>query len=123
MNKILIIEDDVKIALALSVRLKAAGYEVKKAHDALTGFRAAVNDPPDLVLLDISMPAGDGFSVAEKIRSQLPGHTPIIFITASKLPEFRVRAAELSAIEFFEKPFEAGELLEAIRSALSPACV
>ena len=123
MNKILIIEDDVKIALALSVRLKAAGYEVKKAHDALTGFHAAVNDPPDLVLLDISMPAGGGFSVAEKIRSQLPGHTPIIFITASKLPEFRVRAAELGAIEFFEKPFEAGELLEAIRSALSPACV
>jgi DNA-binding response OmpR family regulator len=118
-KQILIIEDDQKITMALAVRLKAAGYEATTTYDALTGLNAAVRNPPALVLLDISMPAGDGFSVAERIQTLLPTPTPIIFLTASKKPDFREKAKKLGAAGYFEKPYEAEELLGAIRQALA----
>jgi DNA-binding response OmpR family regulator len=118
-KQILIIEDDQKIALALAVRLKAAGYEATTTYDALTGLNAAVRNPPALVLLDISMPAGDGFSVAERIQALIPTPTPIIFLTASKQPGFKEKAEKLGAAGYFEKPYEAEELVGAIREALA----
>lgn len=118
-KQILIIEDDQKIALALALRLKAAGYEATTTYDALTGLNAAVSNPPALVLLDISMPAGNGFSVAEQIQTLIPAPTPIIFLTASKQPGFREKAEKLGAAGYFEKPYEAEELFGAIRQALA----
>jgi DNA-binding response OmpR family regulator len=118
-KQVLIIEDDQKIAMALALRLKAAGYGTTTAYDALTGLKAAINNPPALVLLDISMPAGDGFSVAERIQTLIPTPTPIIFLTASKKPDFRERAKKLGAAGYFEKPYEAEELFGAIREALA----
>jgi DNA-binding response OmpR family regulator len=120
MKKILIIEDDRKIAMTLTVRLKSAGYEATTAYDALTGVNVAVKDPPDLVLLDICLPVGNGFTVAEQIQTLVPTPIPIIFITASKQPSFRQRANELGAAGYFEKPYEAEELLAAIQNALNP---
>jgi CheY-like chemotaxis protein len=79
MKKILIVEDDQNIAKALSIRLKNAGYEVSVAPDALTGVENAVKKAPDLVLLDISLPAGNGFTVAERIQSLISIATPLIF--------------------------------------------
>lgn len=118
MKKILIIEDDSKIAMALAVRLKSIGYEASIASDALTGLSTALKLKPDLLVLDISMPAGNGFSVAEKIQRLIPTFTPMIFLTASKQASFRVRAKELGAVGFFEKPYEAGELLSTIRETI-----
>jgi DNA-binding response OmpR family regulator len=118
-KQVLIIEDEKKIATALAVRLKAAGYEATTTYDALTGLNAAVSNPPALVLLDISMPAGDGFSVAERIQKLIPTPTPIIFLTASKKPDFREKAKKLGAAGYFEKPYEAEELFGAIRQALA----
>ena len=118
-KQVLIIEDDQKIAMALALRLKAAGYEATTTYDALTGLNAAVRNPPALVLLDISMPAGNGFSVAEQIQTLIPTHTPIIFLTASKKPDFREKAKKLGAAGYFEKPYEAEELFGAIRQALA----
>jgi len=117
---ILIVEDDEKIAKALAVRLAAAGYETSMAHDGLAGFRAAVVEKPDLVLLDISLAAGDGFTVAERIQNNIPMPIPMIFLTASKRPEFRQKAQRLGAVGFFEKPFEARALLTAINNAVRP---
>jgi DNA-binding response OmpR family regulator len=116
---VLIIEDDQNLAMALSLRLKAAGYGTTTTYDALTGLNAAVSNPPALVLLDISMPAGNGFSVAEQIQTLIPTPTPIIFLTASKKPDFRERAKKLGAAGYFEKPYEAEELFGAIRQALA----
>ena len=116
---VLIIEDDQKIAMALALRLKAAGYGTTTTYDALTGLNAAVSNPPALVLLDISMPAGNGFSVAEQIQTLIPTPTPIIFLTASKKPDFREKAKKLGAAGYFEKPYEAEELFGAIRRALA----
>ena len=122
MKKILIVEDDRKIAVAVAVRLKANGYETLTAYDAIAGVSTAVQQRPDLVLLDISMPAGSGFVVAERLQS-LPrtAGTPMIFMTASKNPQFKNKAEELGAVAFFEKPFEADQMIAAIKQALGEA--
>src|ERR1017187_5743759 len=103
MKTILIIEDDRKIALALTLRIKSAGYAATTVYDALSGVNAVVKNPPDLVLLDICLPVGNGFTVAEEIHTLVRTPIPIIFITASKQPGFRQRANELGAAGYFEK--------------------
>jgi DNA-binding response OmpR family regulator len=119
MKKILIVEDDKKIVTALGVRLRAAGYEVIAAFDAIMAGSMAVKHQPDLVLLDISMPGGNGFIVAERLQNSMATvGVPMIFLTASKQPEFRKKAKELGAVGFFEKPYEAEKLLHAIGKAL-----
>src|SRR5438874_1737411 len=138
MKKILIIEDDPNSALALVIRLKAHGFATAIASDAISGLSMAIRQHPDLVLLDgaiamkvtvknrpdliqldTAMPAGSGFTVAQRIQTVIPTPTPIIFLTASKRPEFRKKAEELGAVGFFEKPFEADELLATIKQALA----
>jgi DNA-binding response OmpR family regulator len=118
-KQVLIIEDDRNLAMALALRLKDAGYGTTTTYDALAGLHAAVRNPPALVLLDISIPSGNGFFVAERIQTLIPTPIPIIFLTASKKPDFRERAKELGAAGYFEKPYEAEELFGAIREALA----
>ena len=118
MKKILIVEDDQKIAKGLAIRLKAAGYQTSLAFDALAGVAMALKDRPDLVILDISMPAGDGFLVADRIQSLIPSPTPIIFMTASRQAGFQERAEGLGAVGYFEKPYRAECVLTAIQRAL-----
>jgi DNA-binding response OmpR family regulator len=117
MEKVLIVEDDQTIAKALAFRLKSAGYEVTVTHDAVAGVAAAREFQPDLAVLDISIPAGDGFSVAERVRELIVTATPIIFLTASKQSGLRQKAQQFGAA-FFEKPYDADDLLAAIRYAL-----
>lgn len=117
-KKVLIVEDDEKIALALALRLQSAGYETSTAPDALSGVHSALSSHPDLLLLDISLPAGNGFTVAERVRRSSTAKIPIIFLTASKQPGFRERALELGAAGYFEKPYEADALLTAVNQHL-----
>jgi len=116
--RILIVQDDDSLGRALAVRMEAAGFETTVAKDALAGVRSAVNTRPDAVVLDISLPAGDGFSVAERIQANIPTPLPIVFLTASQRPEFRQRAQQLGAVGFFEKPYEADALVATLRQAL-----
>lgn len=118
MKSILIVEDDRSIAAALGVRLKNCGYKVEFAPDAMTGVNRALKLRSDLILLDISMPGGSGFSVVERLQRILPTRTPFIILTASKQPGLREQAQELGAAGFFEKPYEAEELLLAIKDIL-----
>ena len=117
-KQVLIVEDDCKIAKAIALRLNAAGYQTTLAQDGLSGVQCAAASLPDLVLLDISLPAGDGFSVAQRIQTHVPVPIPMIFLTASNRPEFRERARTLGAVGFFEKPFEGEALLRAIQQAI-----
>lgn len=117
-KKILIVEDDPNIAKALAVRLNALGYLAILAHDAVSGLNTALHSNPDLVLLDISLPAGSGIAVAEKLQTLLPRKTPVMFLTASNQREYRTRAQELGAAGFFEKPYDSEKLLAAIRQSL-----
>jgi len=116
-KRVLIIEDDERVALALAIRMEAAGFDTTVANDAVCGVRHAVNNRPDVVVLDISLPAGDGFAVAERIQAHVPDPIRIIFLTASKRPDFRQRAEQLGAVGFFEKPYEAQALLTAVQQA------
>ena len=118
-SKILLVEDDEKIVKALTIRLKSQGYEVVTAFDAVMAMAKAMEHHPDLVLLDISMPGGNGFTVAERLQNSSLADIPIIFLTASKEPGLRARAKELGAIGFLEKPFEAQELVSIIQHALA----
>lgn len=120
MKKILVVEDDKDISRALSIRLRAAAYEVFIAQDAVQGVSMANKHMPDLMLLDISMPAGSGFSVAERVQDLAnTAGTPMIFITASKEPELREKAMELGAAAYFEKPFDSEQLLESIEQVMT----
>jgi len=118
MKKVLVIEDDKKIATALAIRLEAVGYQVMTAPDGFSGLKLAIETRPDLIVMDIWMPVGMGFSVVQRLRSLGLEGVPIIFITASKLKGLRNTAEKLGAIAFFEKPYDADELLAAIANGI-----
>jgi CheY-like chemotaxis protein len=121
MRTVVLVEDDPMVALAFGIRLKAMGYLVHTACDAITAVNQVRTLNPDVVLLDISLPGGDGFVVAERInRLAGPAPTPIIFMTASQRPDLRRRAMQLGAVGFLHKPFDATALADAIECALSP---
>jgi DNA-binding response OmpR family regulator len=120
-HKILVVEDDKNIALALAVRLRSAGYDVIAAPDAVLGMSMAVKHRPDLLVLDLLIPGGSGFQMAEWLQDlEAMIGVPYIFITASKQPGLRETAKRLGAVGFFEKPYDAGELLAIIRETLYP---
>jgi DNA-binding response OmpR family regulator len=111
MRTILLVEDDKKISIALSLRLRSMGFQVDSAADAIYAMNVAIRCQPEIVLLDINLPGGDGFVVADRIRGSAGmSITPIVFITASKKPEHRQRAAEYRSCAFLEKPFQAAQL-------------
>lgn len=120
MKKILVVEDDTKIAAALTIRLEAAGYSVLTAPDGLAGLKLAVEQKPDLLLMDIWMPVGLGFSVAQRLQGLGLKGIPIIFITASRARGLKKAAEALGAVAFFEKPYDPQALLTAVAEALNP---
>jgi two-component system cell cycle response regulator len=121
MKTVLLIDDDNVFLLTIGVRLKSMGYTVYAAKDAVNAISAVRKNNPDVVVLDVSLPAGDGFMVADRLRNLIStAATPIIFVTASEKPGLRERAMKLGAAAFLNKPFDATTLADAIESALSP---
>jgi len=120
MKSVLLVDDDNAVLMAIGVRLKQMGYTVYTAKDAVNAVSAVRQNNPDVVVLDISLPAGDGFLVAERLQN-LVAHasTPVIFITASENPKLRQRAVKYGAAAFLVKPFDATTLADAIETALS----
>lgn len=124
MKKILIVEDDNRIAAAIEIRLKAAGYEVMRAANGFDGLKLAVDKMPNLLIMDIWMPIGMGFSVAQRLKDLGLANIPIVFITASKIEGLREEAENLGAIAFLEKPYDPQELMAAVANGLEAAnCV
>ena len=119
MKTILIIEDDPNRTAALVARLEANGYGALIARDAVTGAFMAIENNPALILLDISLPDGNGLALAKKLFS-LPEtrNTPVVFVTANKDPQLREVAMNLRAAGLFDKPYDPEELLAIIRYAL-----
>jgi DNA-binding response OmpR family regulator len=116
-KKILVVDDEEDMAMALKVRLKANGYDVVFASDSAQGFAVANDEKPDLILLDIRMPGEDGFALAEQLKQSVAGHRiPIIFLTG--IPGGEERAFKLGALGYLMKPYQPEELLGTIRSAL-----
>jgi len=121
-NTILVVEDNLELRKALSLRLRANGYEVLLAGDALSATAAAVQQEPCLVILDLGLPCGDGFVVMERLQKHdRLANVPIIVLTGRGKSKNLNRALQAGAVAFFQKPVEDGELLLAIWKALDTA--
>lgn len=119
MKTILVVEDNPKIAKAIGKRLKHHGYAVKIAYDAPSAIMLARKHDPDVAVLDISIPGGNGLDVAENLKVNICDRKlPVIFVTANKDPAVKSRAEMLHAAAFLEKPFSAQQLIDAIDQAL-----
>lgn len=114
MKKIVIIEDDRAIMNSLSDFLKAEGYIIYGAEGQKEGTRLIKECQPDCILLDISLPDGNGFSVCSDVRKY--SDVPIIFLTASGDEKSVIAGLELGADDYIKKPFSPAELVARIRT-------
>src|SRR4051812_48293018 len=104
MKRILIIEDDQRIAFAMSLRLKGHGYATWTAGDAIAGLSLATRHQPDLIILDVAIPGGNGFNMADQF-SRLPQvrGIPVLFATASNEPDLFEKVMRLGAVGLLRK--------------------
>ena len=118
-EKILIVDDDQDIRRLLGVRLKTKGYDTVFAGDAISAVNQARHERPDLILLDLGLPAGDGFVVMERLRAipALEG-IPVIVVSARDPQIESDHLVEAGVDVFFRKPFDYDELVLAIERAL-----
>ena len=118
-KRVLVVDDDEDLVRILSVNLMAEGMDVSTAFDGTTAVMRAHKDQPDLIILDIKMPAGDGFSVVEKLRiSTKTFAIPIIFLSAMPKEDMEGKALEAGALCYFSKPFDMDVLMGYIKERL-----
>jgi two-component system, OmpR family, response regulator len=115
--RLLVVDDEPTILELLSGSLHLAGFEVMKAASGAEAVRATASGRPDLILLDVMMPDGDGFEVLRRIRSG-GAETPVIFLTARDEVTDRVRGFAMGGDDYVTKPFSLEELLGRIRAVL-----
>ena len=114
-KKILIVEDEQNIVDILSFNLEREGYDTIEAYDGPTGLKLALEENPDLILLDLMLPGMDGFDVCRQIRRA--GHaTPILMLTAREEEADKVLGLELGADDYITKPFSMRELLARVKA-------
>lgn len=117
MKRILIIEDDVSILSGLRDVLTFKSYEVVTAEDGESGYAAALETKPDLIILDIMIPKMDGFALCRKLREE-GRSTPVLMLTAKGEEPDKVRGLDIGADDYVTKPFSLPELLARIRALL-----
>jgi DNA-binding response OmpR family regulator len=115
--RILVIDDEPKVARALRTGLERAGYQVAPAATGEEGFFLATSQTFDLVLLDLMLPGRDGLQILETLRGQ-GLKTPVLVLTARDTVEDRVRGLDRGADDYLVKPFAFPELLARIRARL-----
>jgi DNA-binding response OmpR family regulator len=116
-ERLLLIEDDAAIVAGLRLSLSLEGYEVVTAADGEAGCRLAVEDPPDLVLLDIMLPGMHGLEVLRRLRAVDPD-LPVLILTARGEEGDKVLGLQLGADDYISKPFNLEELRARINAAL-----
>ena len=118
---ILLADDDRVQTLMLSTCLKAKGFKVVVAHDGMEAFAVALRTSPDVIILDIQMPAGTGIVVLERLKaSSKTVQIPVIVLSANINPETVRTLKELGADEFLCKPVDLDMLYGAVSRALAP---
>ncbi|WP_065107399.1 response regulator transcription factor [Streptobacillus moniliformis] len=115
-EKILIIEDDVKIARIIEVELKFEGFDIQIENDGKEGLLAAKYNHFDLILLDVMLPKMNGFEVCKRIRED--SDVPIIFLTAKDQITDKVISFDYGADDYITKPFSNEELIARVKSLL-----
>ncbi len=116
-KSILLIEDDPALLRGLKDNFAAQGYEVRTANDGQKGLESVLNEPPDLVLLDLMLPKVDGYEICRAARSRKLD-MPIIMLTAKGQEDDIVRGLELGADDYVTKPFSIRELLARVKAFL-----
>lgn len=118
--RILVIDDEPDVLLLCRVNLQFDGHEVIEASDGDTGFKKAVTERPDLIVLDVMMPQRDGFSVLKELREvDETRDIPVILLTARAQEDDQVRGWLAGAAEYVTKPFSPMDLTESVRSVLA----
>ena len=116
MKRILVVEDDTRIAELVRDYLERAGFDVRRAADGRTALTLARQDQPDLVVLDLGLPGLDGLDVARALRRD--SDVPIVILTARTDEADRVAGLELGADDYVGKPFSPRELVARVRAVL-----
>ena len=118
-GRVLVADDDTDIARFIELNLSLEGYDVQVVHDGASALRAALADPPDLVLLDVMMPVLDGVEVLRRLRaSPATAVTPVVLLTARSLSADKVVGLTAGADDYIVKPFDTLELIARVRTTL-----
>lgn len=118
-NKILLVEDDKDTVRAMAVRFKAKGYQLVVANDAISAISTARKEKPDLIVLDLGLPAGDGFMVLQRLKANYELMlVPVMVVSARDPLMNEQRALEAGAELFFQKPFDNDEFFSVVQKAL-----
>ena len=118
-QKILVIEDDAVARADLQARLEANGYAVARAADAASALTVVNREHPDLILLDLGLPAGDGYLVLERLRKiEALAAIPVLIVTGRSDADTRKRVAAMGVAPVLTKPVDTEVLLAAVRAAL-----
>jgi DNA-binding response OmpR family regulator len=120
MERILIVEDELPMRTALVDLLAGEGYRPLTAADGASGLQRALDDKPDLILLDVMLPKLDGFTVCAELR-RLANEVPVLMLTAKGQIEDRVTGLDAGADDYLVKPFSTDELLARVRALLRRA--
>lgn len=115
--KLLVVDDEVRIASAIKQGLEQEGYAVDVAHDGEEGLNAALADEYDLILLDVMMPILDGFEVVRRLR-EAKKSTPVLMLTAKDQTRDIVTGLDYGADDYLPKPFSFDELAARVRALL-----
>jgi len=115
--KILVVEDDLSILTGISMNLKFEGYEVLQAQDGRTGLQKALDERPDLVVLDVMLPEMNGFDVVRELRDRA-SDVPVVIVSAKGTERDKTTGLDLGADDYVVKPFGLKELLSRIKAVL-----
>ncbi|GHG68909.1 response regulator transcription factor [Comamonas sp. JC664] len=116
-RSILVVEDDLSILTGLSMNLRFEGYEVLQAQDGRTGLARALDEAPDLIVLDVMLPELNGFEVLKELR-QRGRDTPVVVLSAKGMETDKILGLNLGADDYVVKPFGLQELLARIKAVL-----
>lgn len=119
-KRILLVEDDHDVARAMAVRLRSKRYALSIASDAISAMSLTRKEKPDLIVLDLGLPGGDGFTIMQRLKNNADFMLiPIIVVSARDPLINECRALEAGAELFFQKPVDNEEFLTAVEKALS----
>ncbi len=116
-TRILVVEDDLSILTGLSLNLRFEGFEVSQAQDGKTGLQKAIDEAPDLVVLDVMLPGMNGYDVLKELRRR-GQQTPVVMLSAKGTETDKITGLDLGADDYVAKPFGLQELLARIKAVL-----
>lgn len=116
-RRILVVEDDLSILSGLSINLKFDGYDVLQAQDGRLGLQRAVDERPDLVILDVMLPQMNGYEVLKELRRR-GSDVPVVMLSAKGMEPDKILGLDLGADDYVVKPFGLQELLARIKAVL-----